>query len=188
LLSGKFDLEGKTVAVIGLGSIGRRVARLAKAFDMKVIGTANEPRKIKHVDRVFPRSKLMQCLEAADFVVLSTPLTEETFHLIDREELAAMKPTAFLINIGRGKLVDEAALVKALEKKRIAGAALDVFDFEPLPASSPLWAMENVSITPHYSGMAEGLWVKVTELFCENAKRYKDGKRMLGVVDRKKGY
>jgi phosphoglycerate dehydrogenase-like enzyme len=188
LLAGKFDLEGKAVAIIGLGSIGRRVARLAKAFDMRVIGTAKKPRRIRNVDKTLPPSKLGQCLGAADFVVLSVPLTDKTLHFIGREELAAMKASAFLINIGRGKLIDQAALIEALENKRIAGAALDVFEAEPLPADSPLWVMENVSVTPHYSGMAEGLWVKVTKLFCENAKRYKNGKRLLGIVDREKGY
>jgi phosphoglycerate dehydrogenase-like enzyme len=188
LLPARFDLEGKTLAVIGLGSIGRRVARLAKAFDMKVIGTVNRPRRIANVSKVYPSAKLKQCLAEADFVVLATPLTDKTLHLIGREELAAMKPNAFLVNIGRGKLVDEAALIEALENKRIAGAALDVFEVEPLPADSPLWAMENVTVTPHYSGMAEELWVKVTELFCENAKRYRDGKRLLGIVDGEKGY
>jgi phosphoglycerate dehydrogenase-like enzyme len=188
LLPGRFDLEGKTVAIIGLGSIGRRVAKLAKAFDMKVIGTVNRPRKIAGIDKVYPPSQLRQCLAEAEFVILATPLTDATFHLIGREELGAMKPTAQLINIGRGKLVDEAALIEVLENKRIAGAALDVFEIEPLPADSPLWGMENVSITPHYSGMAEDLWRKTTELFCENAKRFKDGKRLLGIVNREKGY
>ncbi|OGC94988.1 MAG: hypothetical protein A2W25_17670 [candidate division Zixibacteria bacterium RBG_16_53_22] len=188
LLAGKFDLEGKTVAIIGLGSIGRRVAGLAKAFDMRVIGMVNKPRQIKDVDKVFRPSRLKQCLGAADFVVLSTPLTESTFHLIGPEELAAMKPNALFINIGRGKLIDQATLIEALENKRISAAALDVFEAEPLPVDSPLWEMENVSVTPHYSGMAEGLWVKVAELFCENAKRFKNGKRLLGIVDRDRGY
>jgi phosphoglycerate dehydrogenase-like enzyme len=99
-----------------------------------------------------------------------------------------MKSSAYIINIGRGKLIDEKALIAALDSKKIAGAALDVFDTEPLPQSSPLWAMENVSITPHYSGMAENLWEKVAARFCENAIRFKDGKRLIGTVNIKKGY
>lgn len=188
LLPGKFDLEGKTVAIIGLGSIGRRVAKLADAFSMHVIGTANKPRRISYVEMVFSASNIRQCLSQADFVVLATPLTEKTRKMIGRGELSAMKLNAFLINIGRGKLIDETALIAALEKKRIAGAALDVFEVEPLQSESPLWKMENVMVTPHYSGMAEDLWVKVTGLFCENARRYKIGKRLLGFVNREKGY
>jgi D-2-hydroxyacid dehydrogenase (NADP+) len=188
LLQGKFDLEGKTVAIIGLGSIGQRVARFARAFDMRVIGTVNTPRKLANVDKLYPPSKLGECLRQADFVVLSAPVTETTFHLLGERELSLMKRSAYLINIGRGKLVDEKALIAALESKQIAGAALDVFDTEPLPESSPLWGMENVSVTPHYSGMAENLWEKVAARFCENAILFKEGKRLIGTVNIKKGY
>lgn len=188
MLDGKFDLEGKTVAIIGLGSIGRRVARLAKAFDMRVVGTVSRPRKIAAVDEVFSPGQIKKCLEDADFVVLAAPLTVQTLHLIGDRELAAMKPGACLVNIGRGKLVDETALIKALQNRRIAGAGLDVFETEPLPVDSPFWGMPNVSVTPHYSGMAEDIWKKTAQLFCENARRYRDGKRLLGVVDRAKGY
>jgi len=188
LLNGRFDLEGKTIAIIGLGSIGRRVAKLARAFDMRVIGMVNKTRAIAYVDKAYPSSGLKRCLREADFVLLSTPLTEKTLHIMGRDRLNEMKPGAYLINIGRGKLIDEAALIKTLENKRIAGAILDVFENEPLPSNSPLWGMENAYITPHYSGMAEGLWAKVTKLFCENAKRYRNGKRLIGIVDRNKGY
>jgi phosphoglycerate dehydrogenase-like enzyme len=188
LIQGKFDLEGKTVGIIGLGSIGLRVARLAKAFEMKVIGTVNRPRKLPYVEKSYSPSKLDIILKQADFVVLSAPLTEETFHIAGEHEFSIMKSNAYLINIGRGRLVDEEALIAALQAKKIAGAALDVFEHEPLPADSPLWEMENVSVTPHYSGMAEDLWSKVAQRFCENAIRFKQGKRMIGVVSRKKGY
>jgi phosphoglycerate dehydrogenase-like enzyme len=188
LLGGKFDLDGKIVAIIGLGSIGMQVAKLARGFGMKVVGTVNEQRKKANVDRAFPPSKLKECLRLADFVLLSTPLTERTHHLIGFNEFSAMKASAFLINIGRGKLIDEGQLIGALEEKRIAGAALDVFETEPLPPTSPLWQMKNVSITPHYAGMAEGIWEKVAEFFCENAIRYRDGKRMLGIVNPERGY
>jgi phosphoglycerate dehydrogenase-like enzyme len=155
---------------------------------MRVIGTVNEPRKIRYVDEVLPPSGPRRILSVADFVVLSLPLTEKTTHIIGAAELSAMKPNAYLINVGRGKLIDEGALIAALQDRRIAGAALDVFANEPLPANSPLWNMENVSVTPHYSGMAEGIWEKVAGLFCENAVRYMNGKRMLGIVNRVKGY
>ncbi len=188
LLGGMFDLEGKTLTVIGLGSIGRRVAKLAQAFDMRVIGTVNNPRKIRFVDKVYPPAKLSECLKRADIIVLSVPLTEKTRHLLGAEQFTLMKQNALLVNIGRGKLVDERALIEALKAGRIAGAALDVFETEPLPADSPLWDMANVSVTPHYSGMAEGLWEKVGNLFCENAVRFRDGRRLLGIVSKEKGY
>jgi D-2-hydroxyacid dehydrogenase (NADP+) len=184
----RFDLEGRTVVIIGLGSIGLRVAKLAKAFGMRVIGTVGNPRKLAHVDKVYPSTKLNECLKQADFVVLSTPVTDKTFHLIGETELSLMKPNSYLINIGRGKLIDETALIKALQSKKIAGAALDVFESEPLPQDSPLWEMENVSITPHFSGMADNLWEKVAARFCENAIRFKDGKRLIGTVSLEKGY
>jgi phosphoglycerate dehydrogenase-like enzyme len=188
LLSGKFDLEGKTVAIVGLGSIGRRIAGLARAFGMRVVGTVSKPRKIRHVDRVFGPSHLNDCIGQADFVILSVPLTERTHHIIDKERLGIMKESAFLVNVGRGKLVDETALIEALRSKRIAGAALDVFEIEPLPSESPLWEMDNVSVTPHYSGMAENLWEKVGRLFCENAIRFKNGRKLLGIVNLDEGY
>jgi phosphoglycerate dehydrogenase-like enzyme len=188
LTKDRFDLAGKTAAIIGLGAIGLRIARLAKAFDMRVIGTVTKPRKLSYVDKVYSPVKLDECLKEADIVVLSAPVTERTLHLIGAHELSTMKSSAYIINIGRGKLIDEKALIAALDSKKIAGAALDVFDTEPLPQSSPLWAMENVSITPHYSGMAENLWEKVAARFCENAIRFKDGKRLIGTVNIKKGY
>jgi D-2-hydroxyacid dehydrogenase (NADP+) len=188
LVDGRFDLEGKTICIIGLGSIGARVAQLAKAFDMRVIGTVNHIRKMRYVDKVYPPSRLNECLAQADFVLLSTPLTDKTFHLIGKKELSVMKKSVFLVDIGRGKLVDEAALIEALRNGTIKGAALDVFEIEPLPPDSPLWNMENVSVTPHCSGMAEGLWRKATLRFCENAVRYKNGRRLLGIVNRQRGY
>ena len=188
LLDGRFDLAGKTVAVIGLGAIGRRIASLAAAFDMKVIGTVNRVRRIPNVDPVFNPAQIKRCIQQADFVILATPLTDRTYHIIDSGELAAMKPNAFLINVGRGKLVNEIELLKALQEKRIAGAALDVFTEEPLPPDSPFWSMRNVSITPHYSGMAENIWHRIAGLFCENSVRFKQGKRMLGIVNMGKGY
>jgi D-2-hydroxyacid dehydrogenase (NADP+) len=188
LVQGRFDLSEKTVAIIGLGSIGLRVAKLARAFDMRVIGTVGKMRNLPNVDMVYSPVKLDQVLKQADFVVLSAPVTEDTFHIIGKRELSLMKPSAYLINIGRGKLIDEKALISGLKEGKIAGAALDVFEIEPLPSNSPLWTMPNVSITPHYSGMAENLWQLVVDRFCENAIRFKEGKRLIGTVNRKKGY
>ncbi len=188
LVEGRFDLENKTIAIIGLGSIGRRIAQLASAFDMNVTGTVNNVRPIKHVDKVYSRKELHKCLSDADFVVLSTPLTDETRNIISAREFKAMKKNAFLVNIGRGSLINENDLVQALTSHKIAGAALDVFEREPLPPQSPLWSFDNVFITPHYSGMAEKLWEKVANLFCENAIRFRDGKRLIGRVSIEKGY
>jgi D-2-hydroxyacid dehydrogenase (NADP+) len=126
----KFDLEGKTVAIIGLGSIGLRVARLARAFGMRAIGTVNRPRKLPCVDRVYSPSKLDDLLKQGDFIILSAPLTTRTYHIIGEHQLSLMKPNAYLINIGRGKLVDEPALLAALQANKIAGAA-----FPPLRLS-----------------------------------------------------
>jgi phosphoglycerate dehydrogenase-like enzyme len=188
LLNGKFDLTKKTLAIIGLGSIGRRVAKLAKAFDMKVIGTVNDPRAISFVDKVYPPSKLAECLKRADFILLSVPLTDKTYHLLGAEQFSIMKKSVYLINIGRGKLIDEPALTRALESQKISGVALDVFEQEPLSADSSLWDIKQASVTPHYSGMAENIWEKLATLFCVNALRFRNGQRLLGTIDKKKGY
>jgi phosphoglycerate dehydrogenase-like enzyme len=188
MLEGKFDLNGKTLCIAGLGSIGRRLAKLASAFDMHVIGTINTPRKVAYVDEVYGAGKLNKCLPQADIVALCTPLTDKTYQLIGAKELALMKTNALIVNIGRGNLIDETALIEALKSGKIAGAGLDVFEVEPLPSDSPLWDMPNVMITPHISGMTDNIWEKVGKLFCENAIRFNAGKRMLGAVSKQKGY
>ena len=197
------ELRGKTVGIIGYGSIGREVARLARAFGMRVLamkrdvtrredrgyripGTGDPDGSIP--EELYPPEKLREMLAQCDFVVVAAPLTPETRHLIGRGELAAMKPTAYLINIARGGLVDEAALVEALNEGRIAGAALDTFEREPLPPESPLWDMPNVIITPHVAGATARYFDRITELFAENLRRYLRGQRLLNVVDKKLGY
>jgi phosphoglycerate dehydrogenase-like enzyme len=127
-------------------------------------------------------------LAQADHVVLSPPLTPATRGMFGREQLARMKPSAFLVNVGRGPLIDEAALIQALRERRIVGAALDVFDKEPLPANSPLWDIENLLITPHTAGMDQRLWERHYSLFAENLRRYFNGNRLLGLVDKQQGY
>jgi phosphoglycerate dehydrogenase-like enzyme len=184
-------LRGKTVGVIGLGEIGREVARLSKAFGMEVIATrrsTRRPGKARNVDLLLPRPRMNQALAASDYVVLCVPLTPETRHIIGEPELKAMKPTAHIINIGRGKLIDEEALIRALNEKRIAGAGLDVTYTEPLPQNSRLWEFENVIISPHVSGGMEDYMARATELFCENLRRWLKGKKLLNVIDRKRGY
>ena len=184
-------LRGKTVGVVGLGNIGREVARLCKAFGMRVVATRRSTTKEtrgRYVDKLLPAEQLKQLLSESDFAVISTPLTQETRGIIGEEELRAMKSTGYIINIGRGGLIDEEALIQALKEKRIAGAGLDVTAKEPLPADSPLWDMDNVILSPHVSGAMENYVGQATEIFCKNLKRYLDGKRLLNVIDKKKGY
>jgi phosphoglycerate dehydrogenase-like enzyme len=184
-------LHGKTVGIIGLGHIGREVARLSRAFGMKVTATrrsATKTSRARYVDRLLPARQLPSLLKESDFVVISTPHTPETHHLIGEKELGMMKPTAYIINIARGGIIDEEALVRALDEKRIAGAGLDVTEREPLPADSRLWDFDNVILSPHVSGGQENYMARATELFCDNLRRYLAGKRLRNVIDRKRGY
>jgi phosphoglycerate dehydrogenase-like enzyme len=184
------ELAGATIGLVGLGSIGQNVARRAAALDMKVIAVREHPEKPKaeFVQRVLPVSQLNVMLALADYVVLSAPLTAVTRGMIGRQQMASMKPGAYLINVGRGPLLDEHALVLALREHKIAGAALDVFDIEPLPADSPLWDLDNLLITPHTAGMTERMWERHYALFAENLRRFIDGQPMLAVVDKRAGY
>jgi phosphoglycerate dehydrogenase-like enzyme len=184
-------LRGKTAGIVGLGSIGREVARLCKAFGMTVIATrrsARQSSRARYVDKLLPAKQLRQLLSESDYVVIATPLTKETTGLIGAEEFKAMKSTAYIINIGRGGTIDEEALIQALDEKMIAGAGLDVTSKEPLPPDSRLWDFENVIITPHVSGGMEDYMKRATDLFCENLKRYLNGKRLLNVIDKTRGY
>jgi len=184
-------LRSKTIGIVGLGSIGREVARLAKAFGMRVIATRRSIKQVaqaRYVDTVLPPELLPQLISESDFVVLSLPLTSETDKLIGEQELRTMKPTAYLINIARGRIVDEEALVRALDEHWIAGAGLDVFATEPLPTDSKLWELPNVIFSPHVAGNMEDYIMRATDVFCENLRRYLDGKKLLNVIDKKKGY
>jgi phosphoglycerate dehydrogenase-like enzyme len=158
---------------------------------MTVIATRRSilaPGKMQNVDRLLPQSQMWRMLRKSDFIVLSVPLTAETRHIIGERELRAMKPGARLINVGRGQLVDEEALIRALDEKRIAGAGLDVTYTEPLPKESRLWSLDNVIISPHLSWAMENYLSHATHLFCKNLRRYLAGKKLLNVVDRKRGY
>ena len=166
------ELGGKTLLIVGLGDIGGRLARLAKAFDMRVVGLRRNPAAGPgDADAVHPMTALAALLPEADFVVLACPLTSETEHLIDAAALASMKPAAYLVNVARGRVADEAALVDALAARRIAGAALDVTADEPLPPASPLWAMEHVLITPHTAGETRSYEDNVIEILRDNLER-----------------
>jgi phosphoglycerate dehydrogenase-like enzyme len=174
------ELAGKTLLIVGLGRIGGRLARLAKAFDMKVIGTRRDPaRGAEGADTVFGHDRLPELLGQADIVALACPLTPETEKLIDARALAAMKPSAHLVNVARGRVVDEDALIEALREKRIAAAGLDVTREEPLPAASPLWAMPNVLITPHTAGETQAYEDRVIDLLLANLDRLWRGEAAL---------
>ena len=170
------ELTGQTVGIVGTGSIGGEVARLAKAFGMRTIGIRRSTKRTPHLDEQLPPKQLAKMLKQADFVVLACPLTPETEGLIGERELRAMKPTATLINVARGRVCDEGALIRALQEHWIAGAALDVFDFEPLPEQSPLWSLPNVIVTPHNSGTSPRNMARMMEIFLDNLARFAAGK------------
>ena len=174
------ELGGKTVLIVGLGRIGQRVAKLAKAFDMRVFGTKRQVDVLlPAVDKLHTPDQLSTLLPQADYVVLTCPLTPETENLIDESALAAMQPGAYLINMARGRVVDEPALIAALNEGAIAGAGLDCMWEEPLSAESPLWAMENVIITPHSAGETRQYESNVIEILVENIGRLSRGETTL---------
>src|SRR3984893_10296017 len=167
------ELGGKTLLIVGLGQIGGRLAQLAKAFDMRVVGLRRDPAAGSGAaDAVHTMSELKALLPEADFVALTCPLTKETEKLVDAEALGLMKPSAHLVNLARGRVVDEAALVEALAAHRIAGAGIDVTTEEPLAASSPLWGMEHVLITPHTAGETRRYEDNVIEILRDNLGRH----------------
>ncbi len=197
------ELRGTVVGIVGYGSVGREVARLAKAFGMQVLATKRDLTRVtdegwrlpevgdpltQSVDRLYPSETLRAMLGECDYVVLTVPLTPATRNLIGVEELAGMKPGAVLINVARGGEVDEAALIEALRAGTIGGAALDVFAEEPLPASSPLWTLPNVILSPHVSGFTLEYDGRAMALFAENLRRYVAGEPLLNVVDVSRGY
>jgi phosphoglycerate dehydrogenase-like enzyme len=188
--SGPQELSGLTLGIVGLGAIGRNLAHHAACLGMKVVVVrehADLP-KPEFVEQVFPSSRLKEMLQISDYVVIAAPVTQATQEMIGREQLAAMKRTAYLINVSRGALVDEQALIEALQQHKIAGAGLDVFQKEPLPSDSPLWDLENVLITPHTAGMNARMWELQYDLFSENLRRYLNGQPLLALVDKKAGY
>lgn len=197
------ELYGKTLGILGYGSIGRELARLVQPFNMRVLATKRDPTQLQDdgytptgtgdpqgilPDHVYAPSETAVMVRQCDYVVIILPLTNETHHLFNREMLQNLKPTAYLLNIGRGGIIDETALVEALEQGTLAGAGLDVFEEEPLPADSPLWQMENVVITPHTAGLTPHYKNRVFELFYENVQRFLANKPLINQVNRKLGY
>jgi phosphoglycerate dehydrogenase-like enzyme len=185
-----FELHKKTMVLIGVGAIGARTAEIAAAMGMKVIGVRRHPSDdaVPGVAEMVGPEALTDVLPRADVVVLTVPLTEETRGMIGESQLRMMKASARLVNIGRGGTVDEPALIKALEAGWIAGAGLDVFEEEPLPADSPLWEMENVVITSHYAGHTPQYTERAMNIFLDNLKRYREGRPLCNVVDKTLGY
>lgn len=179
------ELYQKRLLMIGLGAIGERIARVGNALGMRVWGmrrTVGEPPP--GVEAVYPPDRLLDLLPECDFVVLAPPLTRETLRMIGEAELRAMKPGAFLVNVGRGKLIDEAALIRGLREGWLGGAGLDVFETEPLPADSPLWDMPNVIITAHYAGASPRYYERAMPIFLDNLRRYRDGEELRNLVDK----
>jgi phosphoglycerate dehydrogenase-like enzyme len=166
------ELSGKTLLIVGLGAIGSRLAQLARAFDMRVIATKRTPANVDvAADEVHPPEQLQALLPQADFVVLTCPLTPETENLIGEQALAAMKPGAYLLNMARGRCVDEPALLAALQRGHLAGAGIDHFWDEPLPSDSPFWELENVIITPHTAGETRKYEENVIDILLDNLDR-----------------
>ena len=181
-------ITGLTLVIIGFGRIGAEVGRLAKSLGMRVIGVRAHPKPSPMADQVVGLDGLRAALESADFVLNVLPLTNDTRGLIGVDVFAAMKDGAYFINTGRGKIVDEDALIAALESGRLSGATLDVFATEPLPPESAFWEMPNVVVTPHASGDAFDWHMRVTDLFCDNLERWVSGVPLENVVDPASGY
>ena len=189
--SGADELTGQTLGIVGLGRIGEALAVRASAFGMRIIAVKRDPsaRHSDHpIDAIYGMDDLPRLMAESDHICVAVPSTAETYRLIDSSMLALCKPTAYLYNVARGRVIDEAALIAALREGRIAGAGLDVFEQEPLPADSPLWTLPNVLITPHTSGITPHYFRRAAALFAENLSRYLAGERLHNLYDVKRGY
>ena len=183
------ELNGKALLIVGYGSIGEELAKRAQAFGMRVWGiTRSGKAELRFAEKIVPASSLLEVLAQADYVVVAVPETAETKHLIGAEEISRMKRGARLINIGRGSLLDETALMAALENGHLGGAALDVTGMEPLPEGSPLWRAPNLFITPHTSAVSDRLWERQADLLVELLELWFSGREMKNVVDLARGY
>jgi phosphoglycerate dehydrogenase-like enzyme len=196
------ELRGSTLGIVGYGSIGREVGRLGQAFGMHVLALRHSPGRADEgytpvdtgdpqglvPDRMYLSEELDEMLAQCDYVVVALPMTPETRHFIGEAELRTMKPTAYLVNIARGAIVDEEALIRALQNGWIGGAGLDVFEQEPLPAESPLWDLENVLISPHVAGFSPHYDERAAELFGKNLARYLNDQPLLNLMDKARGY
>jgi D-2-hydroxyacid dehydrogenase (NADP+) len=182
------EIHGKTLGIVGLGSIGREIAKKAKGMGMQVVASKQTMTTELFVDELFPPTQLHELLSLSDFIVIALPLTDGTKSLFKLEELSAMKPSAYLINIARGSIIHHDDLVTALQEGLIKGAGLDVFEHEPLPEVSPLWGMPNVIITPHVAALSPNYLDRAIKLFSDNLSKFLQSKEMANVIDKKKGY
>ncbi len=183
------DLHGKTVGIVGLGGNGRRIAEVLAPFRVRILATDYFPiNKPQHVEELWPADQLERLLAESDIVILCVPLNAQTLGMMGERELAAMKTGAVLVNVARGPVVQEEALVAALQRGHLAGAGLDVTEVEPLPDESPLWTLPNVIITPHVGAQSAKRASDTTELVCENLRRYFSGKPLLNLVDKQLGF
>jgi len=183
------ELNGQLLLIVGFGSIGREIARRAHAFDIRVWGvTRSGQGDLTHAEKIVPAAQLDEVLPQADYVVIAAPETTETEQLINAERIAKMKHGARLINVGRGSLLDEAALLRALESGALAGAALDVTSTEPLPRDNPLWKAPNLFITPHTSAVSDRLWIRQADILVQLLERWFDGRPLFNQVDLTRGY
>lgn len=183
------ELHGLTIGIVGAGAIGEAVARKCQAFDMYVIGYNRSGDLPAHFDEIVTGEEgLITLLKKSDYIVILLPSTAKTHHVITKKHLQYMKPNAFLINLARGDVIDEDALIEALQDGSIAGAALDVFEQEPLPESSPFWTMDNVIVTPHIAGSSEHYLERAAPIFFHNIKQYISGKPLMNLVNLKEGY
>lgn len=185
------EVSRQTMGIVGYGDIGRAIARRAKALDMRVYGLRRNPARRagdEFVDRVYPAAELHAMLPECDYVAVAAPLTPETNHMMSTPEFGRMKPDAIIMNVGRGPVIDEAAMVEALRSKRIRGAALDVFEEEPLAESSPLWGMENVLISAHTADHTKDWLGDAANFFVEQFGRWRRGEPLKNLVDKQAGY
>jgi len=197
-MAGKWDpfdvveISGRTVGIVGYGDIGRAVANRARALGMRVLGVTRRGPLLYHMDpvvtQIFAPQDRIRMIEQCDYIVVTAPLTKETRGMIGDAEFAAMKPGAVIVNVGRGPVIDEAAMIHALAEKRIKGAALDVFDQEPLPQNHPLYSLENVLLSPHCADHTPDWLDAAMRFFLDNFHRYRKGEPLLNVVDKQLGY
>ncbi|AST56814.1 phosphoglycerate dehydrogenase [Thermoanaerobacterium thermosaccharolyticum] len=182
------ELYGKSVCILGVGSIGEEIARIAREFGMKTIGVRKSGNMSKFIDEMYTNENMIFAVSKADYVICALPLTDDTYHLLGKDFFKNMKNDAVFINIGRGKVVDESSLIDALKNKTIRGAALDVFEEEPLSKESPLWDMENVIITPHTAGISPHYMERGIEIIKHNIKAYLGDGDFINRVDLEKQY
>ncbi len=182
------ELTGKTLTILGIGGIGQAVAKRAAAFDMRVWGVNRSGRPVEGIERLVSTERWHDLLPKTDFLLVTVPLTAKTRHMVDAHAFELLPSSAWVVNVARGAVIDEAAMIAALQNGTVAGAALDTFEEEPLPSDSPLWAMPNVIISPHHSGSSPRTTERVVDLFIENLRRFVHGEELLNVVDVKEGY